>query len=134
MSNIISDQQTIISDQNNKFQTVGKMTDMKRRLEAFESFDGCARGAGEDVVKFLARWEAAWSKCKQTGANASLHPTKTKTKTKDILVKMQPSYHQLLHNPHPTAHQLHPKSVLGFRFSDWRGGGGLEAGAQHGFA
>ena len=44
-----------------------KMTDMKRRLEAFEGFDGCQRGAGEDVVNFLARWEEAWSKCKQTG-------------------------------------------------------------------
>ena len=60
-----------------------KMTDMKRRLEAFEGFDGCQRGAGEDVVNFLARWEEAWSKCKQTGTVAILHESKTKIKYKD---------------------------------------------------
>ena len=59
------------------------MTDMKRRLEAFEGFDGCQRGAGEDVVNFLARWEEAWSKCKQTGTVAILHVSKTKIKYKD---------------------------------------------------
>ena len=51
-------------------------------MEAFECFDGCKRDAGEDVVKFLARWEASWSKCSQTGETAFLHLTKTKTKTK----------------------------------------------------
>ena len=92
------------------------MTDMQRRLEAFESFDGCKREAGEEVVKFLARWEASWSKCKQTGTKQrqqikdnKLKDKRQKTKDenkdkklkkntdqeqdKDILVKMQASLH-----------------------------------------
>ena len=52
------------------FQPLEKMTDMQRRLEAFEAFDGCRRGAGEEVVKFLARWEVSWSMCIQTGQSS----------------------------------------------------------------
>ena len=75
---------------------------MKRRLEAFEGFDGCQRGAGEDVVKFLARWEAAWSKCKLSGMFMFFfiwQRQKSKIKTMTMkgdkhkrggLVKMQP--------------------------------------------
>ena len=120
---------TVISDKNLYFQMPEQImvTDIKRRFEAFEGFNGCQRGAGkyilhknlfqpclcndilskisltstlcqhfpckdlfdkdllsklfskrslvnifvfagEDVGKFLGRWESAWNKCRQTGA------------------------------------------------------------------
>ena len=161
---------------NNKFETVAKMTDMQRRLEAFESFDGCKREAGEEVVKFLARWEASWSKCKQTGTKQrqkikdnklkdkrqktknkrrkqrqktkKKKQTKSKTKTswskcKLLFIRQRSTNalptqspiipHHLINHQH---HQdlLHSQFVLVFRSSDWRGGGRIEAGAEHGFA
>ena len=169
---------------NNKFETVAKMTDMKRRLEAFESFDGCKREAGEEVVKFLARWEASWSKCKQTGTKQrqkikdnKLKDKRQKTKNKRRKQRQKtkkkhrprarqrhpgqnasfsssdkdkdppmryPHSHQLpILSPiiphHLINHQhhqdlLHSQFVLVFRSSDRRGGGRIEAGAEHGFA
>ena len=76
------------------------------------------------MVKFLERWEAAWSKCKQTGANASLHLTKTrqkqrqKQKTSWSKCNLLITNYSTIHTQQPVNFILNLSWFLGFQIGE----------------